>query len=294
MLKEMHTERLLKSDPLELTHKLTITMEFSPFSDGEIVVEAITEDIATKKQTLKKIEMVISPTALMGSNTSAIPISNLQDHCQHPERVIGIHWAEPAHVTRFMEIICGDRTSASSAERAMTMARTWGKEPSLVRKDIRGFITNRISYAMFREAFHLVESGVATVADVDRSLRNDVGYWITFAGPFRYMDLMGVPAYKTVMTDLLPDLNCSKNVPRLMKKVVDSGAKGVSNGRGFYQYTPRQARRWQGLFLKFNYEIRKLAMKYPEDIGDRPAQGRRKRADSSNPRRHLKHKITGV
>ena len=122
----------------------------------------------------------------------------------------------------------------------------------------------------------LSHGGVATVEDVDRSLRNDVGYWITFAGPFRYMDLMGVPAYKTVMTDLLPDLDCAKKVPSLMRKVVGSGGKGVSTRRGFYRYTSRQAKRWQELFLKFNYDIRKLAMKYPEDAGDRPASTRSK------------------
>lgn len=268
MLKEMRVEGLLKIDPLQAVSKLTSTKNFFSFSDCKIVIEAITEDLRAKQEALKNVEDVVSPATLVASNTSSIPISNLQEHCQHPQRIIGMHWAEPAHVTRFMEVICGNRTSAGTAKQAMAMARQWGKEPSLVRKDVRGFITNRISYAMFREAFHLVESGVATVADIDRSLRNDIGYWITFAGPFRYMDLMGIPAYKTVMTDLLPDLDCSKEVPALMTKVVNSGAKGVSNCNGFYRYTPSQARRWQKLFLKFNYEIRKLAMKYPEDVGN--------------------------
>ena len=73
----------------------------------------------------------------------------------------------------------------------ISLAETWGKEPSLLKRDIRGFITNRIMYAMIREAFYLVENGYATVEDVDRSLRNDLGYWITFAGPFRFMDITG-------------------------------------------------------------------------------------------------------
>jgi 3-hydroxybutyryl-CoA dehydrogenase len=154
------------------------------------------------------------------------------------------------------------------AQRAMRMARAWGKEPSLLRKDIRGFITNRIMYAMLREAFYLVESGYASVEDVDRSLRNDLGYWITFAGPFRFMDLTGIPVYGAVMKDLLPDLSCSTEVPRLMRRVVRSGANGVSNASGFYRYTPEQARRWQKLFIEFSYKIRALAAEYPEDIGD--------------------------
>jgi 3-hydroxybutyryl-CoA dehydrogenase len=120
-------------------------------------------------------------------------------------------------------------------------------------------------YAMMREAFHLVESGVASIADVDRSLRNDLGYWITFAGPFRFMDLTGIPAYAAVMRDLLPDLNCSTEVPRLMAKVVKAGAKGISNAKGFYRYTPEAAKRWENRFLKFSYDIRALAQKYEEN-----------------------------
>ena len=133
-----------------------------------------------------------------------------------------------------------------------------------MRRDVRGFITNRLMYAMLREAFHLVEGGYATPADVDRSCRNDYGYWITFAGLFRYMDLTGIPAYAAVMRDLFPDLDCSKEVPRLMREVVESGALGIANAKGFYNYTPAEARRWEKKFLKFSYEIRALAQKYHE------------------------------
>lgn len=292
MLKEMRSEGLLKFDPLRAVSNLMITKDFDQFWGSEVIIETITENLGAKKETLRKIESAVSATALIASNTSAIPISTLQKCCNHPERIIGMHWAEPAHVTRFMEIICGDATSANSAERAVVLARRWGKEPALVQKDVRGFITNRISYAMFREAFHLVEAGVATVEDVDRSLRNDVGYWITFAGPFRYMDLMGVPSYMTVMTDLFPELDCTKKVPTLMRKIVESGARGISNGRGFYRYTPGQARRWQELYLNFNYEIRKLAMKYPADAGDRPHSNRSNRTLPKIPRQRSKRKVT--
>ena len=130
----------------------------------------------------------------------------MQEGAERPERILGIHWDEPAHVTRFMEIIPGKAPRAGVSGSHCSACPAWGKEPSTLRKEIRGFITNRISYAMFREACHLVDSGICTVEDVDRSLRNDVGWWIPFAGPFRYMDLMGVEGYYRVMHDLLPDL----------------------------------------------------------------------------------------
>jgi 3-hydroxybutyryl-CoA dehydrogenase len=149
----------------------------------------------------------------------------------------------------------------------MRLASLWKKEPTLVRRDIRGFITNRIMYAMLREAFYLVENGYAAVEDVDRSLRNDLGYWITIAGPFRYMDLTGIPAYAAVMRDLLPELCCDKQVPKLMQETVASGARGTSNAKGFYEYTPAEAKRWEKRFLDFSYEIRALALKYGEPTG---------------------------
>lgn len=270
LLKEMRGEGLLHEPPAALMPRLSVVQDYAAFSKCQAVIEAISENLRAKKSVLRELERVVSARCLIASNTSAIPISTLQAKAAHPERMIGMHWAEPAHVTRFMEIVCGRRTSPGTARRALHWARCWQKDPSLVRKDVRGFITNRLSYAMFREAFHLVETGVATYADIDRSLRNDVGAWITFAGPFRYMDLMGIPAYRHVMRDLLPDLHCSPRVPRLMRQMVDLGACGISNGRGFYRYTPAQARLWEELYLKFNYDIRRLADKYAVDAGNSP------------------------
>jgi 3-hydroxybutyryl-CoA dehydrogenase len=82
------------------------------------------------------------------------------------------------------------------------------------------------------------------------------------AGPFRYMDLTGIPAYAAVMRDLLPELSCRKHVPKLMQEVLASGACGVSNAKGFYNYTPAEAKRWEKRFLAFSYEVRALALKY--------------------------------
>ena len=267
-LREMKREGLLSRDPHAVAGNLVLSEDFSSLGGCAIVIESVVENLEVKQQVLAKIEEAVSPETLIGSNTSALPVTELQRKAKNPERILGIHWAEPAHITRFMEIICGNQTDPAGAARVSELARRWRKEPTLVRRDVRGFITNRIMYAMLREAFHLVEAGYATVADVDRSVRNDYGYWITFAGLFRFMDLTGIPAYAAVMRDLLPDLDCSKEVPKLMRDAVASGARGVSNAKGFYKYTPAQARRWEKRFLKFTYEIRALAYKYRERPGD--------------------------
>ena len=260
-------ERLLEAEPNDVLRRLSISNDYGILCECQIVIESVVEDLEVKRQVIKKIEQVVPADTLLGSNTSAIPPTLLQQAALHPERILGIHWGEPAHITKFMEIICGKKTTPNHAKHALALARQWGKQPSLLRKDVRGFITNRVMYAMLREAFHLVGSGVASIADVDRSLRNDLGYWITFAGPFRFMDLTGIPAYCAVMRDLLPDLDCSQEVPELMRRVVQSGGRGVANAKGFYHYTPAQARRWETRFLQFTYDIRALAEKYPEENG---------------------------
>lgn len=261
-LHQLDQEGLLIETPEQIIERLTITDDVSLLSGHTVVIESITESLDEKKTLYHQLEAVLSPTAIIGSNTSAIPVSVLQSGLKHPDRLLGIHWAEPAHITRFMEVICGKDSDLASANAIVALAESWGKEPSLLRKDIRGFITNRIMYAMLRESFHLVENGYATIDDVDRSLRNDLGYWITFAGPFRFMDLTGIPAYLTVMKDLFPELSNSPETPKLMEELVASGAKGVQNAQGFYPYTPESAKEWEEKFIDFSYDIRKLAQKY--------------------------------
>lgn len=259
-------EGLTPSSPAELLKVISITKDYSALAKCALVVECTLEDQAIKKSVYEKIEAVITPEALLTSNTSAIPISILQKLTKHPQRFFGLHWAEPSHTTRFLEIICGELSDVSRGEYLYALSHFWGKEPTLVRKDIRGFITNRLMYAMYREAFYLVENGYATVEDVDRACRNNAGYWMTLMGVFRWMDMTGVPAYHTVMKDLFPTLSNSTEVPKLIDDIVKSGGKGVANAHGFHSYTPEEAKLWEETFKEFSYEIRKLALKYPADV----------------------------
>jgi len=265
-LDKSREEGLTAKDPETLLNNLTITTDYAALKPSAIVVECTLENMEIKKSVYEKIEQVIDEDALLTSNTSAIPISLLQKLTRHPRRFFGLHWAEPSHTTRFLEVICGDLSDVEKGEYLYDVSHAWGKEPTLVRKDIRGFITNRLMYAMYREAFYLVENGYATVEDVDRACRNNPGYWMTLVGVFRWMDLTGVPAYHTVMKDLFPTLNNSTEVPKLIDDIVKAGGKGVANAHGFHSYTPEEAKLWEETFREFSYEIRKLAMKYPADV----------------------------
>ena len=245
---------------------LYITEDYAQLIDCVLVIECTLENMGIKRSVYAKIEAVIGPETLLTSNTSAIPISILQQETGRPGRFFGLHWAEPSHTTRFLEIICGNESELEKGEWLYRLAHCWGKEPTLVRKDIRGFITNRLMYALYREAFHLVENGYATIEDVDRACRNNAGYWMTLVGVFRWMDLTGVAAYHTVMKDLFPTLNNSTEVPALIDEIVKAGGRGVANAHGFYSYTPEEARLWEETFERFSYEIRALALRYPIDV----------------------------
>jgi len=259
-------EGLVEHSPAFYLANLSITEDYEKLKECKLVIECTLENLDIKKTVYKKIEDVISPDAILTSNTSAIPISILQKQTRHPERFFGLHWAEPSHTTRFLEVICGELSDTSKGEYLYAISHFWGKEATFVRKDIRGFISNRLMYAMYREAFYLVENGYATVEDVDRACRNNAGYWMTLVGVFRWMDLTGVPAYHNVMKDLFPDLNNSTEIPKLIDDIVKAGGRGVANAKGFYDYTPEEARLWEETFTEFSYEIRRLALKYPADV----------------------------
>ena len=265
-LKKSLEEGLVTQSPDYFFENLKITEDYNVLADCQLVIECTLESLPIKKEVYEKIEAVVSTEAVITSNTSAIPISILQKEVKYPQRFLGLHWAEPSHTTRFLEVICGELSDVSKGEWLYKLSHQWGKEPTLVRKDIRGFITNRLMYALYREAFNLVENGYATVEDVDRACRNNAGYWMTLVGPFRWMDLTGVPAYHTVMKDLFPTLSNSVEMPKLIDDIVKEGGKGVANAHGFYPYTAEEAQLWRETFETFSYEIRKLALKYPADV----------------------------
>jgi 3-hydroxybutyryl-CoA dehydrogenase len=265
-LEKSYEEKLAKELPEYYLKNLVITEDYNRLKDCRLVVECTLENENIKKSVYDKIETVIGEDALLVSNTSAIPISILQKLTKHPERFFGLHWSEPSHTTRFLEVICGELSDTQKGEYLYELSHQWQKEPTLVRKDIRGFITNRLMYAMYREAFYLVENGYASIEDIDRACRNNAGYWMTLVGVFRWMDLTGVAAYHNVMKDLFPTLNNQTTVPKLIDDIVKAGGKGVSNAHGFYEYTPEEAKLWEETYNDFSYEIRKLALKYPADV----------------------------
>ena len=229
------------------------------------VIESVKEDLPLKRRIYDELEQAVSAHTVIASNTSSLPITTLQDGRKHPERFIGMHWGEPAQIMRYLEIIPGRQTSKRTLRLTRQLGEICGKEPTLLREDIQGFLSNRMMYAMLREACYLVEAGIADIETVDRSFRNDMGWWALLAGPFRWMDLTGIPAYALVMEGLLPKLCDATTVPKLMRDKVAGGAIGIANAKGFYPYTKASALRWEQAWVDFTYDVRKLAEKYAEE-----------------------------
>ncbi|MCG8587310.1 MAG: 3-hydroxyacyl-CoA dehydrogenase family protein [Pirellulales bacterium] len=239
--------------------RYTAADTFKPLVDCTFVIESVVEDAEVKQVVFDSIEMVVDASTTIASNTSAIPIGRLQANRRCPERFIGMHWAEPAHATSFLELIRGEQTSDRTMHLATALARRIGKDPSVLQKDVPGFIVNRIAYAMYREALHLLESGVADVETIDRSFRNACGLWATMCGPFRWMDLTGGPAlYARAMSQVLGDLNNSSELPEPIRLLSGESACGIANGRGFYSYTPRESEHWEAMFRAHAWKVRAM------------------------------------
>ncbi|MBL7699907.1 MAG: 3-hydroxyacyl-CoA dehydrogenase family protein [Chitinophagaceae bacterium] len=257
----------LLDDPITTyLEKLTVTEDYSRLAGCGIVLECVVEKIEIKEQVYRKIAEVVGNDTVVATNTSAIAISTLQKHISHPERFLGIHWAEPAYATRFLEITCGQKTYSSYADWIYNLAERWDKEPTLLKKDIHGFITNRLMYAVCREALNIVETGQASLDDVDKSFRYDVGSWISLMGIFRRMDFLGLKDYFEIFSNTFPVLCNSDKVPEVMQKLVDTDARGIYNYRGLYNYTAEEAARWEETFKMFNGEIYFLATLFPSRL----------------------------
>lgn len=262
-LAELVRRRLLKAAiRKDWRSRLECVSSFDAFAPCPLMIESVPEDLDLKLQLFRELEAVVSPRAILGSNTSGLPISLLQSVLRYPARFVGIHWGVPSQLVPFFEVIPGKRTSARTVNLAREFGVACGKDPIVLRKDIRGFIGNRLMYAMMREACYLVESGVADVETVDRAFRNDFGWWSAFAGPFRWMDLTGVPAYAAVMEGLLPNLSNKKTVPGVMQEAVQRGWEGIANGKGFYRYNQAAAARWRKAWVEFVYDVKALADRY--------------------------------
>ncbi len=204
---------------------------------ADIVSENVAEELALKQELFAAIERGAAPDALLTTNTSSVPIGAVGARMRHADRLLGLHWFNPPAVMPLVEIVRGPLTSDAAVARARALSAALGKEAIEVALDIPGFVVNRLQYALLREALHLVEEGVASIADVDRAVETTLAPRWSAAGPLRLMDLAGLDTVEKVSAVLMPALSRSGAVPPLVARLAAEGAFGAKSGRGFYDWT---------------------------------------------------------
>jgi len=200
--------------------------------DAEIVIEAISEDMTAKKELFKQLGMVCPSCVIFASNTSALSINELSTATKRPDKVIGLHFFNPAYALKLVEVIMGEQTSKETQEVIKNFAVSLGKEV-VVAKDTPGFIVNRILSAALTESIFLLQGGVASAEDIDRAMTSCLNWPM---GPLKLADFVGLDVVLDVNKTIYKTLGKGYEPPSMLEEKVKAGCLGVKNKKGFYDY----------------------------------------------------------
>lgn len=199
--------------------------------EADFVEEAVLERPEVKGPVLRSIEAAARPDAVIGSNTSTLPIGGLAESLQHAERFLGVHFSNPAPFIPGVELIAHAATDEAVLQAVEALVPRTGKLTARV-KDKAGFVLNRLQYVLLKEAFNLVEEGVATPEDVDIIVRTTFGYRLPFFGPFAIADMAGLDVYRDGFRTLQDHYGDRLAAPAMLTELVEAGRYGVKQGGG--------------------------------------------------------------
>lgn len=199
----------------------------------EVVIEAVFEDMSLKQGVFADLDRLTSPGVLLCTNTSALPITSIAAKTQHPERIVGTHFFNPASIMKLVEMVRGYYTSDDTVERAKAFCKSIGKE-SVVCKDSPGFITSRLMAPILLEAVRCLQEGVASAEDIDKAMKLAYNHPI---GPFEFLDLVGLDTMVKVLDEMSNTMGSQWLAPPLMRQLVAAGRLGRKTGKGFYDYS---------------------------------------------------------
>lgn len=227
--------RLTQEEADSVAANLTITSDVDgAAAQADFVIEAIIEDLEVKKELFGRISKLCKPDAILSTNSSNIVSSKLAGVTEHPERLLNVHYFNPALVMKLVELVKGPHTSDEAIEAAKTLALNTGKTPIVLNKEIAGFVVNRINAAVVHEALSLLEQGIATVEDIDTACEKGLNYPM---GPFRLMDLTGIDVNYYVRVDRFAESHDPFDAPNpLVIEKFKKGEFGRKTGKGWYEY----------------------------------------------------------
>lgn len=201
--------------------------------DADLVIEAVPEDMELKRRTFASLDAIAKPSAILATNTSSISITAIGAATKDPARVVGMHFFNPPHLMKLVEIVRGERTSDATVEAARAAALRMQKEPIVV-KDSPGFASSRLGIALALEAIRMLETGVASAEDIDKAM--ELGYRHPM-GPLKLTDLVGLDVRLAIADHLQRELGGEQwRAPQLLRRMVRAGKLGKKSGEGFYRY----------------------------------------------------------
>jgi 3-hydroxybutyryl-CoA dehydrogenase len=226
--------RIAQDDVEAILGRITPTTDLDAAADADIVVEAIFERLEAKQEVFRKLDKICKAGAILGTNTSAIPITQIAAVTERPESVVGIHFFSPVPMMKLVELIRGYRTSDDTLEIARNFAEEVGKTCVEVKRDVAGFVSNRLFSALVVEAVKLVESGVVSAADLDTVCKLGFGHAM---GPLATVDLTGLDVLLHLAENIYHDTGDPKFFPpELIQRMYTAGDLGRKTGKGFYTY----------------------------------------------------------
>ena len=217
--------------------RITTATDLATAVDGaDFVQESVPERLDLKRELFAELDRLCRPTTVLASNTSGLPISRIAEGMAGAARIVGVHYLNPPHLMPPVEVIPGERTAPEVVERIRTALLELGKSPLLVRREVPGFLWNRLQFALAREAFWLVENGVATMEEVDLAMRRGLGRRWSIAGPFASLDLGGIDTMASVAAYLFPELSDADKTPEFLDRRIAAGQYGAKTAEGFYPW----------------------------------------------------------
>ena len=218
----------------EIVSRIQGVTDPSAAGDADFVFEAVAEKLDIKRALFEKLDKICRPEVILGTNTSAIPITKIAEATNRPAQVLGTHFFSPVPMMRILELVKGSATSDATMETAEKLGQTLGKETIRVNQDVAGFALNRINFPATVEAITLVEAGVVSVEDVDKGMRLGFGRPM---GPFETGDLAGLDVGFNALSAVYEDTKNEKfRPPELLRKKVEKGHLGRKTGIGWYKY----------------------------------------------------------
>jgi 3-hydroxybutyryl-CoA dehydrogenase len=208
--------------------------------DADYVVEAVSEDLPLKQKLFAEIETHVRADTILASNTSVIPITDIMRGLRHRERALGTHWWNPPYLVPLVEVIGTEWTSPATIDWTMTLHTAVGKTPAHVKKDVPGFIGNRLQHALWREAIALVEHGICDAETVDTVIKAAFGRRLAVLGPLENADMVGTDLTLAIHKTVLPAIESRPGPSPYLEKLVADGKLGFKSGEGFRTWTPAQ------------------------------------------------------